>query len=61
MEHKQWFARDLADYFAPFRARRAELAADPNYVWEVLADGAARARVIAAQTMAEVKEKVGLP
>ncbi len=61
VEHKEWFARDLADYFAPFRARRAELAADPDHVWEVLADGAARARVIAAETLAEVKEKVGLP
>ena len=61
VEHKKWFARDLADHFAPFRARRAELAADPDHVWEVLADGAARARVIAAQTLAEVKEKVGLP
>jgi tryptophanyl-tRNA synthetase len=61
VEHKKWFARDLADYFAPFRARRAELIADPDYVWEVLADGAARAQVIAADTLAEVKEKVGLP
>ncbi len=61
VEHKKWFARDLADHFAPFRARRAELAADPDHVWQVLADGAARARVIAAETLAEVKEKVGLP
>jgi tryptophanyl-tRNA synthetase len=61
VEHKQWFARDLADYFAPFRARRAELAADPDYVWEVLADGAGRAQVIAAETLAQVREKVGLP
>jgi tryptophanyl-tRNA synthetase len=61
VEHKKWFAKDLADYFAPFRARRAELAADPDDVWEVLADGAARAQVIAAETLAEVKEKVGLP
>jgi tryptophanyl-tRNA synthetase len=61
VEHKKWFARDLTDYFAPFRDRRAELAADPDHVWEVLADGAARARVIAAETLAEVKDKVGLP
>jgi tryptophanyl-tRNA synthetase len=61
VEHKKWFARDLADYFAPFRARRAELAADPDHVWDVLSDGAALARVIAGETLAEVKEKVGLP
>lgn len=61
VEHKKWFARDLADYFAPFRARRAELAADPDHIWEVLADGAASARIIAAETLAEVKDKIGLP
>ncbi len=61
VEHKKEFARDLADYFAPFRERRAEFAADPNYVWDVLADGADRARVIAERTMAEVREAVGLP
>jgi tryptophanyl-tRNA synthetase len=61
VEHKKWFAKDLADYFAPFRARRAEFAADPNCVWEVLADGAERAQAIAKVTIAEVKERVGLP
>ena len=32
------------DFFAPMRARREELLADPGYVDKVLADGAARAR-----------------
>jgi tryptophanyl-tRNA synthetase len=48
--------RDLA----PFRGRRAELAARPGYVDEVLADGARRARAIARQTIGEVREKMGL-
>ena len=61
VEHKELFAKDLADYFAPFRERRARFAADPDYVWEVLADGAERARGIAQQTIAEVREKVRLP
>ncbi len=61
VEHKKLFAKDLADYFAPFRERRARFAADPNYVWDVLADGAERARVIAQQTIAEVRERVRLP
>jgi tryptophanyl-tRNA synthetase len=61
VEHKKWFGKDLANYLAPFRARRAEFAADPNHVWEVLADGAERARAIAKVTIAEVKERVGLP
>lgn len=45
---------------APIRARRAELAAKPGYVKEVLDDGAKRARVIAQQTMQEVRQKIGL-
>jgi tryptophanyl-tRNA synthetase len=61
VEHKKWFAKDLAHYLAPFRARRAEFAADPNYVWEVLADGAERAQAIARVTIAEVKGRIGLP
>ena len=48
--------RDLA----PLRARRAELAARPGYVCEVMTDGAKRAQVIARQTLAEVKQKMGL-
>ena len=44
-----------------FRQRRAALAEDPDYVWDVLSDGARRASVIAAETLAEVKAAVGLP
>jgi hypothetical protein len=36
------------------------LAAKPGYVKEVLDDGAKRARVIAQQTMQEVRQKIGL-
>jgi len=58
---KRLFANNLADYFAPFRERRATLAADPDQVWDVLADGARRASRIATETMAEVKAAIGLP
>lgn len=61
VECKKLFAKNLIDYFAPFRARRAELAADPSRVWDTLAEGAERARAIARETIAEVREKVGLP
>ena len=47
-------------YFAPYRARRAELVANPAEVDEVLRDGAARARVVAQATMAEARKLVGL-
>ena len=58
---KKKFTRNLSDYFAPFRERRAQLAADPDYVWDVLNDGARRARAIAEEVLGEVKAAVGLP
>ncbi len=61
VECKRLFAKNLAAYFAPFRERRAALAAEPERVWDILADGARRASFIATETMAEVKAAVGLP
>jgi tryptophanyl-tRNA synthetase len=58
---KKKFAQNLSDYFAPFRERRAEFSADPNYVWDVLADGARRATAIASGVMSDVKRAIGLP
>jgi tryptophanyl-tRNA synthetase len=58
---KKILSRNINAHFAHFRERRAELAKDPAYVWDVLADGANRARVIAAETMSEVKDAIGLP
>ncbi|MCL2281203.1 MAG: tryptophan--tRNA ligase [Dehalococcoidia bacterium] len=48
--------RDLA----ALRARRVELAAKPEYVHQVMVDGAKRAQIIARQTLDEVKSKMGL-
>lgn len=48
------------DYFAPYRARRAELAANPDYVDGVLRDGAERARAVASQVMARARQHCGL-
>jgi tryptophanyl-tRNA synthetase len=48
------------EFFAPQRARRAELAADPGYVDRVLADGAGRASATAEQVMTRVRRAVGL-
>jgi tryptophanyl-tRNA synthetase len=46
--------------FQPFRERRAAIAAKPKYIKDVLADGAARASVIARETIREVKQNMGL-
>lgn len=57
---KKMLAEGINKSLAPFRAKRAELARDPQYIKEVLADGAKRAKVIARETLNEVKQKMGL-
>ena len=58
---KKLFAGNLNKALEPFRAKRAEIAAQPDLVLAVLADGAARARAIAEKTMREVRAAVQLP
>ncbi len=58
---KKRFAANLNRHLEPFRARRAEIARTPDRVWDVLRDGARRARVIAEETMEQVREVVQLP
>lgn len=48
------------DYFGRFRERRAALAARPDDVEDILRDGAARARRVAAQVMADVRDACGI-
>ncbi|MFH0846650.1 MAG: tryptophan--tRNA ligase [Chloroflexota bacterium] len=57
---KQVLAEAINKRLAPFREKRAVLAKDPDYVSDVLADGAKRAKVIAGETLREVKEKMRL-
>jgi tryptophanyl-tRNA synthetase len=58
------FKKRLADayweFFAPMRARRDEILADPGYVDRVLAAGAERARAEAARVLDRVRRAVGL-
>jgi tryptophanyl-tRNA synthetase len=58
---KKLFAGNLNKALEPFRARRAEIAAEPDLVPDVLADGAKRAQTIAEKTMEEVRAAVQLP
>jgi len=48
------------EYFAPFRDRRERLAGDPAAVAAILAGGAEKTRAVAANTLDDVKQKVGL-
>ncbi len=57
---KLLLAQEINSSLKPFREQRATLATKPQYITDVLADGAERARVIARETLREVKQKMGL-
>ena len=64
---EEYQARGIAAYdravdahFAPYRARRAELAANPGYVDQVLRDGAVRARATASAVLQRARQACGL-
>jgi len=58
---KKRLAEGMNRNLEPFRTRRAEIAQNPNTVWDVLHDGANRARAIAEKTMEAVRDAVQLP
>jgi tryptophanyl-tRNA synthetase len=58
---KKLLAKNMNQHLEPLRVKRAEFAAKPGYVQDVLNDGAKRARVIAEKTMQEVREAIQLP
>jgi len=60
VECKRLYAKNLNNHLEPFRSRRAELDKAPDHIWDVLHDGARRARAIAEQTMDEVRSAIGL-
>jgi tryptophanyl-tRNA synthetase len=59
-DFKKRLADAYWDFFAPMRARRAEIEADPGFVDQVLADGALRAREEAGKVLVRVRRAVGL-
>ncbi|HKJ11051.1 MAG TPA: tryptophan--tRNA ligase [Ornithinimicrobium sp.] len=52
---KRMATEAVNEHFAPIRARRAELNADPGYLQQVLRRGNERARGIASRTLDEVR------
>ena len=57
---KAFVTEAVNSYLAPIRARREELAADMDYVKDVLHEGNRQARAIAAETLDEVREVMGM-
>jgi tryptophanyl-tRNA synthetase len=60
VDTKRLLAERIVAEYAPARERYLELQAKPEQVDEILASGAARLAPMAAETMAEVREKMGL-
>ena len=58
---KDMLAGAINERFRELRARRDDLAAKPETVRAILADGADRARAIAGEVLREVQERMGLP
>jgi tryptophanyl-tRNA synthetase len=58
---KKLLKAKIDEFFGPAREKRKQLARDPQYVEDVLQSGAKRARAEAQQTMALVREAVGMP
>ncbi|RRD40113.1 tryptophan--tRNA ligase [Leptotrichia sp. OH3620_COT-345] len=48
------------DYFTPFREKREQLEKNMDYVYEILKNGALKARSVASAKMEEVRNTVGL-
>lgn len=57
---KSELAKATANYFADFRAKRAELLSNPKQIDKILAEGAENAKRVAEKTMAEVRKLVGI-
>lgn len=48
------------NFFASYRAKRAELAANPDHVRAILRDGAERARATASEVLSRARRASGL-
>ncbi|MET0501041.1 MAG: tryptophan--tRNA ligase, partial [Candidatus Binatia bacterium] len=60
LDCKKVMIKHVIEDLAPFRQKRADLEKDPSQVDDVLAAANEVARAKAAETMAEVRETVGL-
>ena len=56
---KKVLAESIETELAPIRSRAAQLAAEPALVEDALASGAAKAKVLAAETMRGVRDRMG--
>ena len=60
VEVKDCLARAVNEVLEPIRERRAEIAAKPDEIQEIVMDGSSQARAIAQETMKDVRDAVRL-
>lgn len=60
MKVKKYLNEVMQAELEPIRKRREEFAQDMDYVYKMLKDGSDKAREVAAQTLKEVREAIGL-
>lgn len=59
-ELKEALAHAISDYFSDFRTKRKKLAEKPEAVKKIILNGSKQARKVAQDTLAEVKNKIGI-
>ena len=60
MKVKKYLNEVMQAELEPIRKRREEFAKDMDYIYKMLKDGSDKARQVAAQTLTEVREAIGL-
>jgi tryptophanyl-tRNA synthetase len=59
-EAKKRLAELIIEYFKPYRQKREQLENNTDYVKEILASGAERAKAVASKTLARARKAIGL-
>ncbi|MPN36194.1 Tryptophan--tRNA ligase [bioreactor metagenome] len=57
---KKLVTEAVNEFFAPIRARRTELAANPDHLLEIMRAGNARANAVADHTLDEVRQAMNM-
>ncbi len=57
---KEYVAQSLFSELKPLQEKRKQLESNPEYIDQIITEGAKKARETASQTIREVKEKMGL-
>ncbi|MGA8764594.1 MAG: tryptophan--tRNA ligase, partial [Candidatus Sulfotelmatobacter sp.] len=60
IECKSWAADALVDLLTPVQERRKKFEENPRLAWDILEAGTERASTAAAETMADVRQAMGM-